>query len=336
MALGVAGVRVGTWTSPEAPTGTTAVLPPAESVCGAAVRGAAPGTREVAALGPNGRVSGAQALVLSGGSAFGLAAADGAAAWCGRRGLGHPTPVRPVPVVGAAILFDLTAADQPTPGWQAGHAACEAAADAEPPQGSVGAGAGCSVGKHAGPAWGSASGQGVAAATAGDITAGALVAANPLGDVLGGDGTVLAGSRAPAGLGRYPWDDPGAATTEASGALFGDTAAGGDAAGDDAGGAGDGPATNTVIGCVVTNAQLSKTQACRVADLAHTGVARAVRPAHTSFDGDALFAAATGAAAASTDLVADLAAAAVADAVRAAVRHASSGPVFPADPRARA
>ena len=153
----------------------------------------------------------------------------------------------------------------------------------------------------------------------GEVTVGALVAVNALGSVLGEDGRVIAGCRAPDDRPRYPFAPLSILRAESEG----------DSAGD-AGGV-----SNTVIGCVVTNARLRKPQVCRVADLGHTGIARAVSPAHTSLDGDALFALATGEVDASVDLIAELAARAVAEAVREGVRHARGMPGFPVDSRAR-
>ncbi len=304
MALGSDEVAVGTWTHPEGHTGCTVVLPPPGTVGGIAVRGAAPGTREAAALGPAGAVTSCDAVLLSGGSAFGLAAADGVMGWLEERGRGHPTPTAAVPIVGAAIVFDLLEQPGARPDAASGRAACAAATTAEPTSGPVGVGAGCSVGKTAGLTWRSPAGQGAAVERDGAVTVGALVAVNALGDVTDAHGRVLAGSQAPSDHPRFP-----SAPLEA---LVED---------------GPGPGQHTVIGCVVTDAALDKAQACRVADLAHTGVARAVDPAHTSLDGDALFCLATGSGtsqrppsgAAPVDLVAHLAARAVATAVRAAV-----------------
>ena len=202
---------------------------------------------------------------------------------------------------------------------EAGWAACEAASTGEPTNGSVGAGTGCTVGKEAGLEWASKGGQGSAVCRCGEVTVGALVAVNALGSVLGEDGRVIAGCRAPADRPRYP---------HAPMSILRAASKGG--AGDDASGV-----SNTVIGCVVTNARLRKPGVCRVADLGHTGIARAVSPAHTSLDGDALFALATGEVETSVDLVAELAAQGVAEAVREGVRHAQGMPGFPADPRAR-
>lgn len=319
MALGVDGVRVGVWTREDGPTGCTVVLPPAGTVGGMAVRGAAPGTREAAALGPAGKVAECHGAVLSGGSAFGLATADGVVRWLAEHGVGYEvTPAVRVPIVGAAIVFDLRpdgagggAETEPVwPDAEAGRAACAAATSAEPPVGRVGVGAGCTVGKIAGVEYGVPAGQGVAVERDAGVTVGALVAANALGEVVDEGGEVLAGSTAPPEHPRFPYVGPPhrAATEAAPGQRLADRPT-------------DAPPTNTVIGCVVTDAPLDKAQACRVADLAHSGVARAVDPAHTSFDGDALFCLATGAGGTvHADLIAHLGARAVAAAIRAAVR----------------
>ncbi|MEA3214695.1 MAG: hypothetical protein QOJ19_851 [Acidimicrobiia bacterium] len=343
MALGVDGVRVGCWTHPEGHTGVTVVLPPPGTVGGAAVRGGAPGSREIPALSPTGSVQECHAVVLCGGSAFGLAAADGVMAWCEQQGIGLALPTVTVPIVGAGVCFDIREAGRPRPGRDAGWAACEAAGPEDPPQGSVGVGAGLTAGKLAGRQWATKGGQGWALATGRGITVGALMAVNPVGEVVDVDGEVLAGTRAPADAPRLPeatideiqaWgeaqpDDAGAHLS-ATGAAGNGTPPDPDVAGHAAG------VANTVIGCVVTDAKISKFAACRAADLAHTGIARAVIPAHTSADGDMLFVLATGQGPeVSVDLVAELAARAVADAIRAAVRHATGIPGAPADPRAR-
>lgn len=328
MALGVEGVRVGCWTDEVHHTGCTVVLAPHGALGAAAVRGGAPGTREVAALGATGTVRQCHAVVLSGGSAFGLAAADGVAAWCEAHGIGYDKAVARIPIVGGAIVFDLREAGAPRPGREAGWAACEAATAADPPMGSVGVGAGCTVGKAAGLGYGVTGGQGWAVARGGGVTVGALLATNALGDVLDERGEVLAGSRAPVDAPRFPYHlgvpaEPALGVEEAPGGGMPPPA----------GGRGHSP-DNTVIGCLVTDARLSKPDAVRACDLAHTGIARAVSPAHTSFDGDALFLLAAQRVDATVDLVAHLGAQAVAAAIRAGVRHATPIPGFPADPRA--
>ena len=319
MALGVEGVRVGVWTDPEHHTGCTVVLPPGGTVGGIAVRGGAPGTREAAILGPAAPNEACHAVVLCGSSLFGLRAADGVVDWCEAHGIGLEFAVGRFPIVGAAVVLDIRGPDMRRIDRETGWAACEAATADEPANGSVGVGAGCTVGKEAGLEWASKGGQGTAVRRSGDVAVGALVAVNALGSVVGEDGRVIAGCRAPDERLRYPF---------ASLAIL------------RAGGEGTSPddavsVSNTVIGCVVTNARLRKSGVCRVADLAHTGIARAVSPAHTSLDGDALFALATGEVDASVDLVAELAARAVADAVREGVRHARGMSGFPADPRVR-
>jgi len=304
MALGVEGTRVGVWTHPDGHTGCTVVLAPPGALGAAAVRGGAPGTREAHALGANGNVAECHAVVLSGGSAFGLATADGVVRWCEANGIGYDRFVARIPIVGGAIVFDLRRPGQARPDADAGWAACAAATAGDPPMGAVGVGAGCTAGKVAGPRWAVASGQGWATATDGGVTVGALVAVNPLGDVLDERGEVLAGARAPAGTPRFPAADP----LRPPAAL---------------------PVENTVIGCLVTDARLTKHEAARAADLAHSGVARAISPAHTSYDGDALFLLCAQRVPAGLDLVAHLGAQAVAAAIRAAVR--AVGPGTPVD-----
>ena len=319
MALGVEGVRVGVWTDAEHHTGCSVILPPAGTVGGIAVRGGAPGTREAAILGPAAPNEACHAVVLCGSSLFGLRAADGVVDWCEAHGIGLDLGVGRFPIVGAAVVLDIHSPEMRRIDREAGWAACEAATGEDPANGSVGVGAGCTVGKEAGLEWASKGGQGTAVCRSDGVAVGALVAVNALGSILGDDGRIIAGCRAPHDRPRYPYAP-----------LSVLRAGRGSGPPNDAG-----SVSNTVIGCVVTNARLSKTGVCRVADLAHTGIARAVSPAHTSLDGDALFALATGAVDASVDLVAELAARAVAEAVRRGVRHAEGMPGFPVDPRVR-
>ena len=301
------------WTDSEQHTGCTVILPPAGTVGGIAVRGGAPGTREAAILGPSTPNEACHGVALCGSSLFGLRAADGVVDWCEAQGIGLDLAVGWFPIVGAAVVLDIRSPDMRRIDREAGWAACEAATSGEPENGSVGVGTGCTVGKEAGLEWASKGGQGTAVRRSGDVTVGALVAVNALGSVLGEDGRVIAGCRAPAERSRYP-HAPSSILRPPGNAGAGDDAAG---------------LSNTVIGCVVTNARLRKPEVCRVADLGHTGIARAVSPAHTSLDGDALFALATGEVEASVDLVAELAAQAVAGAVREGVRHAQGMPGFP-------
>lgn len=300
MALGVAGTRVGTWTAPQGRTGCTVILPPAGSLGAIAVRGGAPGTREAAALGANGNVRECHAIVLSGGSAFGLATGDGVSAWCEAHDIGYDKVVARIPIVGGAIVFDLRP-DGERPGYDAGWAACEAATEDDPPMGSVGVGAGCSVGKIGGLEHAAKGGQGWAVVSDGGVTVGALMAVNALGDVLDEQGQILAGSSAPADTPRYP-----AAEIPLPPPVL----------------------ESTVIGCLVTDARLGKHAAARAADLAHSGIARSVSPAHTTYDGDALFLLCAQRVEATIDLVAHLGALAVAAAIRAAVRSVAGQPAF--------
>ena len=309
MALGVEGVRVGMWTDSEHDTGCTVILPPARTVGGIAVRGGAPGTREAAILGPATPNEACHAVALCGSSLFGLRAAEGVVDWCEAHGIGLDLAVGRFPIVGAAVVLDIHRRDMRRIDRDSGWAACEAATTDEPANGSVGVGTGCTVGKEAGLAWASKGGQGSAVRRSGGVTVGALVAVNALGSVLGEDGRVIAGCRAPADRPRYPHVPLSILRAGVENESPEDA----------------GSVSNTVIGCVVTNARLRKPEVCRVADLAHTGIARAVSPAHTSLDGDALFALATGEVEASVDLVAELAAQAVAAAVREGVRHALRG-----------
>jgi len=305
MALGVAGVRVGTWTSADGMSGCTVVLPPEGTLGAIAVRGAAPGTREAAALGAMGKLTVCHGVVLSGGSAYGLSTADGVVRWLEARGTGYPVMDAVVPIVGGAIVLDESVrhpASRPTA--EAGFVACDAASEHDPAEGAVGVGAGCTVAKVAGLEHSWRSGQGVAIKRAAGVTVGVVVANNAVGEVMDEDGTWVARARVPDDAPRYPTSgeprpDPGAP-----------------------GGGAGGPTGNTVIGCIVTDARLSKRDAVRVADLAHGGVARAIRPAHTEADGDALFCLATGRVEASVDLVAHLAVEAVAEAVRRGPRAA--------------
>ena len=309
MALGISNLLVGMFTDRAHQTGCTVVLPPPGTVGGMAVRGGAPGTREAAALGPNGTVTECHAVVLCGSSLFGLAAADGVVSWCVEQERGLELPAGRFPIVGAAVVLDLRDSRSRRIDREAGISACRAATSDAPQMGSVGVGTGCTVGKEAGREFAVKGGQGWAIKTAGPVSVGALIAVNALGSVFDVDGTVLAGCTAPSEVPRFPFTAP---DLPAAGAL-----------------------ANTVIGCIVTNARLAKSEACRVADLGHTGIARAVSPAHTRLDGDALFTLATGEVAASLDLIAHLAAESVAAAIRAGVRAAEPLPGRPADPRAR-
>ena len=314
----VPGLRVGHWTDARAATGCTVVLFPEGTVASGEVRGGAPATREVALLDPTRTVSRIDALVLTGGSAFGLAAADGAVRFCEERGMGFPTPAGPVPIVVALGLFDLMVGDPAVrPGPDQGYAACVAATDGPVDVGTVGAGTGATVASGGvipgarsipGPGKGAAAprrrgGLVTGSARVGELVVAALVAVNAAGapgadDALAVD---IAAARGPAGPGG----------TMASGAA----------------GAGDGgPAAfgNTTIGLVATNAALDKVGCHLVAQGAHDGLARGVFPAHTRADGDAFVAASVGQVPADVDAVRNLAVHVVARAVASLPGQGSS------------
>ena len=258
MITDVAGVRVGHWTDPVARTGCTVVLLPTGTVASGEVRGGAPATRELELLDPLRTVEHVDAVVLTGGSAFGLASADGVLRWCEERGMGFPTAAGPVPIVPTLALFDLLEGDGAVrPGAEEGYAACVAAAAGPVELGRVGAGTGCLVRKWAGRDDLRPGGLGSATVRAAGITVAALVAVNAVGD-----------RRAPGEV-RVP-------VVPAQGFA-----------------APDAP-TNTTIGVVVTDAQLSKVACHLAAQSGHDGLARALDPVHTAGDGDALVVAATG------------------------------------------
>lgn len=275
MITDVAGVRVGHWTDEQARTGCTAILFPEGTTASGEVRGGAPATREWELLAPERTVERIDALLLCGGSAFGLAACDGAMHFCEEAGSGVPTPAGPVPIVVGAAIFDLAVGEaRVRPGAAEGYAACAAAATAEPLlTGPVGAGTGATVAKSGGDP--RRAGLGAATLRDGDLVVTAIAVVNAWGDAF----------------------DPGAPVPlPAARAPF-------------AGG-------NTTVGLVVTNARLTKLQCLRLAQSGHTGLARALEPAHTAFDGDAMVAAATGAIDADIEQVRVLAARAAEQAVR--------------------
>lgn len=256
MITAVDGVRVGHWTDVHARTGCTVVLLPVGTVASAEVRGGAPASRELVLLEPGRTVERLDALLLTGGSAFGLAAADGVVRWCEERGLGFPTGAGPVPIVAALGLFDLLVGDGTVrPRSEDGYAACETATAGEVALGAVGAGTGCTVAKWAGREQARPGGLGAATERHGALVVSALVAVNAVGD------------RRRPGDRRVPVPPLARFAAEP---------------------------TNTTVGIVVTNARLTKLECHLVAQSGHDGLARAIDPAHTAGDGDALVVAASG------------------------------------------
>ncbi len=273
--IDVRGIEVGHDTDPRRPTGCTVVLAQAGAVAAVDVRGAAPGTRETDLLHPSNLVDKVHAVLLAGGSAWGLDAASGVMAWLEARGVGLDVKVGRLPIVPAAVLFDLLVGDaRIRPDAAAGTRACEAASTQAPREGNVGAGAGAAVGKIFGIHRAMKGGIGSASVTVAGVTVGALVACNALGDVIDPNtAQVVAGARAADGLHLL----------DSRRALL----------------AGEPPqpllaGTNTTIGVIATDATLTKTQAHRLAMMGHDGLARSINPVHTMSDGDTLFALATG------------------------------------------
>ena len=293
----VGGITVGHWTGKG--TGVTVVLCPPETTASGEVRGGAPATREIALLEPGRSVEHVDAVVFAGGSAFGLAAADGVMQWLAEHGRGFPTRGGPVPIVPAAAIYDLVTAGDERPGASEGRKACETASrGARLETGSVGAGRGATVGKWRGPEHAVPGGLGSASVridegTPGETVVGALAVVNAIGDVIGDDGAVLAGSTAPADAQGFP----DAAPFEAA------------------------ASPNTTLVVVATDARLTKAECHLVAQSGHHGLARAVRPSHTRHDGDLVVVLATGA----VDAHLDRLRVAADDVVAAAVRGAVAG-----------
>ena len=279
MIVGIDGVRVGHWTDPVGRTGCTVVLLPEGTVASGEVRGGAPGTREFELLRPERLVQHIDAVVLTGGSAFGLASCDGVVRWCEEQGRGFVTRAARVPIVVGCVLYDLAVGDASVrPGPAQGYAACVAATDGDVTLGLVGAGCGATVAKW----WGTEGsrrpgGLGGAVERDGEVVVAALVAVNAFGDVVGPE--------------RRPLP-PAAPVTVGE---------------------------NTTIGVVVTNARIDKTACLLVAQGGHDGLARALEPAHATVDGDAIVACATGTVDATVDHVRVLAARAVEAAIRSVV-----------------
>lgn len=301
------GVLVGHWTDRNAWTGCTVCLLPEGSVASCEVRGGAPGTAGSDILQPSSVGPGANAILLTGGSAFGLAAVDGVVRWLSERGVGFETPAATVPLVGAAVVYDLGLGDNSVrPGADEGYAACAAAVPA-PERGSVGAGTGCSVGKLLGAAGWTKGGLGfVSTELDGGGVVAALAVVNAVGDVLAEDGSVLAGIRREQGFlpsaaaystgdaVRRPWREA------------------------------------TTLVAVLTDVKLTKLEAWMCARAANAGVARAVSPVWTPFDGDTVFCASTGKVDGDPLLVSLTAADLVAAAIRDGVRQATGAPGCPA------
>jgi L-aminopeptidase/D-esterase-like protein len=255
------GFRVGHWSDEAAGTGCTVVIPPRGNVASVEVRGSSPGSRELVSLHPSRRLDEVHAVMLAGGSAFGLAAAQGAVDWLEEQGIGYETPIATIPIVPSAVVFDLgTITGRIRPGPAEGRAACGAATEDPLPTGRVGAGTGATVGKWAGRDHLAPGGLGIGSAEAEGAKVTALAVVNAIGDVLAEDGTVLAGTSAPDPKFRLA-ASPSPAAPE-----------------------------NTVLVIAVTRANLAKREVHFLAGRAADGVTATVRPAHTRYDGDVAFA----------------------------------------------
>ncbi len=298
----IPGIRVGHDTNLEAATGCTVILSDTPAVGGVDVRGGAPATRETDLLRPMNLVEEVNAVVLAGGSAFGLDAASGVMRYLEERGIGYDTGIARVPIVPAAAIFDLALGSASVrPDAAAGYRACSQATADAVTQGNAGAGTGATLGKMAGPPFMMKGGLGSASTQLSDGTlVGALVVVNALGDVIDPQTQqVIAGTRHPSGQGFLVTS----------------------------------PFGNTTIAVVATNASLTKAQVNKVAQMAHDGMAQAIRPAHTMFDGDTIFALALGPqsqtmtnpalAASQVSMIGAAAAITLARAIVKAVRHAT-------------
>ena len=307
----ISGIKVGHYTDLEAATGCTAILCEQGAIAGVDVRGSSPGTRETDLLRPMNQVERVHAILLSGGSAFGLDAAAGVMRYLEERGIGYDTISGKVPIVPAAILYDLAiGSSKVRPGLVEGYKACVNAKDAKVPEGCVGAGTGATVGQLLGPEQATKSGLGTASEkVASGVIVAALVVVNAFGDVIDPKtGNILAGARRRDGKGfantvdllkqGYRWQ---AKST-----------------------------TSTTIGVVATNAYLNKEQINKVAQMAQDGIARAINPCHTMYDGDTLFALSLGQETADVNTVGSVAAEVVSRAIISAVMQAVSLASIPA------
>lgn len=288
------GFKVGHWSDPDALTGCTVILPPRDNVTSVDIRGSSPGSSQLPQLSPEMRLTEVHAILLTGGSAFGLAATGGVVAWLEERGVGFETGAALVPIVPTAVVYDLGAGRADVrPGHDEGRAACDAATEDGIATGRVGAGTGATVGKWAGREYSAPGGLGIATVERAGERVSALAVVNPIGDVLDRNGSVIAGTSAP---------DP-----EHPGPLHGVSGV-----------------TDTVLALVVTKATLDKRDVRFLAARGSDGITTTIRPAHTRYDGDVCFAVAAAddnPRSPDVDVLGHLATEAVAEAIRSAVRH---------------
>jgi L-aminopeptidase/D-esterase-like protein len=310
----VEGLKVGHFTETKRTTGCTVVIAEHGAVAGVDVRGGAPGTRETDLLNPVNSVQQVFAVVISGGSAFGLDTASGVMRYLDEKNIGYKLGPLNVPIVPAAILFDLGVGDPKIrPTAESGYQACIAATSGPVAEGSVGAGAGATIGKFFGPQWAMKAGLGTCSIRVGDtgVVVGAMAAVNAAGDIYDpANGKILAGARSPRGEGFL----------NAMEAILGGYAVVAPA-----------PGTNTTLGVVATNATLNKDEATKMAQMAQDGLARTINPSHTPFDGDTIFSLATGTLKAKVNVgaIGAIAAVAVSRAIVRAITQASGIPGYP-------
>jgi L-aminopeptidase/D-esterase-like protein len=309
----VPGIKVGHYTDNKAVTGCTVILCETGATAGVDVRGSAPGTRETDLLRPMNLVEKVQGVLLSGGSAFGLNAASGVMRYLEERGFGHETMVARIPIVPAAILFDLNiGSSKVRPGIEEGYKACLAATKQEVPEGCVGAGTGATVGKMLGIEHATKSGVGTASCKIGDdVVVAALMAVNAVGDIIAyRTGKTIAGPRNEQNNGFLSTVEllTGGTFTYLKNPM----------------------ATNTTLGVVATNAALTKEQVNKLAQMAHDGIARAINPCHTMYDGDAIFALSIGDKVGDITALGTAAAELVADSIVRAVQQAETLAGIPA------
>jgi L-aminopeptidase/D-esterase-like protein len=296
------GFTIGHWTEPRGLTGCTVILCPPNTVGGCDVRGASPGSRELALLASEKTMQEIHAVLLTGGSSYGLAAADGVMRYLEERHIGYKTPWAIVPIVPAGVIFDLnigSSSVRPRP--DAGYDACTVASTDCSLRGNIGAGTGATVGKWAGLESRMKGGLGIASYAVQDLLVTAIAVVNAVGDVLNETGGVLAGARSPDG-GWLANKDPLRTLTRTNPV----------------------PHSNTTLVAVLGNARITKVEANRLAQRAHDGMSRAITPVHTTFDGDLTFGLASGPVEVPFDLLAEIGATVTAHAIRDAVMNAAS------------
>lgn len=300
MITDVPGILVGHFTDKKAMTGCTVVLCPPNSVASCDVRGSSPGSRDLALLRPEKQMQAIHAILLTGGSAFGLGAANGVMKYLAEKRVGYQTPWAIVPIVPSAVIFDLNVGESDAfPTSEHAYEACTSASK-RVEQGSVGAGTGATVGKWSGLEMAMKGGVGTFCLKEGEILVGALAVVNAVGDIVGRDGKILAGA---SHEGKFLGESARLRALRDEKLLLRNI--------------------NTTLVIVGTNARLSKVDCYRVAERAHDGMARAIVPSHTTFDGDTTFALSAGNLNAAVDLIAEMGAQATAESIRAAVRYAN-------------